>query len=164
MNPADGSHEIGLIPPISLDCSGWGIPMGHLCVWALLTYVMSLLYPHRVCPMYPSMGCPYPGLQFCSGQHCPCHGLDVPVIMGILNLKVVGIMNPPLSYPCPCTHGYRVEEEDKECTHSHGYTVLISFYSVLAVCRRSTGKSPPPLPYHYGSERGARAGSAPPLP
>ena len=41
---------------------------------------------------------------------------------------------------------------------------------VLAVCRgpteRSTGKSPPPLPYHYGSERGggggARAGSAPP--
>ena len=29
---------------------------------------------------------------------------------------------------------------------------------VLAVCtERSTGKSPPPLPYHYGSERGGRA-------
>ena len=34
---------------------------------------------------------------------------------------------------------------------------------VLAVCtERSTGKSPPPpLPYHYGSERGGRNGSAP---
>ena len=48
---------------------------------------------------------PIDWLQFCSGQHCPCHGLDVPVILGILNLKVVGIMNPPLSYPYPCTHG-----------------------------------------------------------